>query len=394
MPATFDRLSTAELAGKTSPKTMNRYFIHPVPRAGRPGHSLFSAAEYEAVRKFYLRQQFPATPMLRLPGLARALNVGEIFLKDESQRSTLHAFKLLGVEYAVQRLRESGRLAGNSHLVCATDGNHGRAVAHVAQEYGCPATVFVPGYTVRARIEAIENEGAEVVVVDEGYDAAILEAARFAEREGATVVSDTSWPGYEEIPRWIMAGYTQIMEEAAGQWLPDAPPDLVFVQVGVGGLAGAVVSWLCHYYSKKRPFVISCEPAGAACLLESLRAGKRLQLQGSLPTIMAGLRCGQVSMVAWPLLSDAVDAAVAVTDDYAARAMQLLARPKGVDPVVEAGESGACGLAALLAVLQDTRLRPVCEAGRIGSASRILFLNTEGATDPELYHRMVIDAAD
>jgi diaminopropionate ammonia-lyase len=281
-------------------QTTNRYFIQPEHRTRETAQGLFSAAEYEAVREFYLRQRFPVTPIVRLPGLARTLHVGEILMKDESGRSTLQAFKLLGVEYAVQRLAEAGRLADCSRLVCATDGNHGRAVAHAARKRGYLATVLLPGYTVRARIEAIRKEGAEVVVVDEGYDAAVLEAARVAEREGATVVSDTSWPGYEEIPRWIMAGYTQIMAEAANQWLPDAPPDVVFVQVGVGGLAGAVVSWLCHQYGRKRPFVIGCEPAGAACLLESLRAGKPVRLEGSLPTIMAGLRCGRVSMIAWP----------------------------------------------------------------------------------------------
>jgi diaminopropionate ammonia-lyase len=278
--------------------------------------------------------------------------------KDESQRSSLLAFKLLGVEYAVQRLKETRRLPAGSRLVCATDGNHGHAVAHVARKYAHPATVYVPGYTVCARIQGIHNEGAKVVVVDEGYDTAVLEAARFAKREGAIVVSDTSWPGYDEIPHWIMAGYTQIMNEAASQWLPDPSPDVVLVQVGVGGLAGAIASWLCHRYGTNRPFLIACEPVGAGCLLESFRAGGPVRLEGSLPTIMAGLRCGQVSMIAWPVLAETVDACFAIKDQYAARAMHLLARPEGDDPVVQAGESGACGLATLLAILKTHSLDP------------------------------------
>lgn len=368
---------------------MNRYFLHPVARVNRPSPGLFGADEYEAVLNFHRRRETPATPLLRLSGLARTLGVGEILLKDESQRSSLQAFKLLGVEYAVWRLKETRGWSGTSGLVCATDGNHGRAVAHVARTYGCPARIYVPAYTVRSRIQAIQNEGAEVIIVDQGYDAAVLEAARFAKREGATIVSDTSWPGYEEVPRWIMAGYMQIINEAAGQWLPEKPPDVVLVQVGVGGLACAVVSWLCHHYGQGRPFLIACEPAGAACLLESFRAGKRVQLEEPLPTIMAGLRCGHVSLIAWPALAEAVDACVAIEDHYAEQAMQLLASPRGGDAAVQAGESGACGLATLLAILQDASLRPVREAAGVQAMSRILVLNTEGATDPQLYHRIV-----
>jgi diaminopropionate ammonia-lyase len=213
---------------------------------------LLDAAEYGAVRSFYSdRGQFPPTPLVRLRGLARLLNIREILLKDESTRFGLPAFKLLGVRYAVERLQQTGRLARRPLLVCATDGNHGRAVAHVAPQYGCTARIYVPGYTVPARISAIRNEGAEVVVVESSYDDAVAEATEFAARHGAEVVSDTSWPGYEEIPRWIMAGYTQIMNEVQEQWGIDGPPDFVLVQVGVGGLAAAVVSWLRHHYGEK-----------------------------------------------------------------------------------------------------------------------------------------------
>jgi diaminopropionate ammonia-lyase len=164
------------------------------------------------------------------------------------------------------------------------------------------AKVYVAAATSATRIEAIEKEGAEVIAVDGNYDDAVKQAAREAKLHGWQVISDTSWPEYEEIPRWIMLGYTRLMTEAETQWLPEPPPDAVIVQAGVGGLACAVVSWLCQRYGTKRPFVIVCEPASAACFLESSRAGKPVTLNGPFNTIMAGLRCGEVSPMAWPHL--------------------------------------------------------------------------------------------
>jgi diaminopropionate ammonia-lyase len=370
-------------------ETMNDYAVNS-NFSKKTSCDLFDPAEYGTVRSFYSdRGQFPPTPLVRLRALARLLNMREILLKDESTRFGLAAFKLLGVRYAVERLQQTGRLARRPLLVCATDGNHGRAVAHVAPQYGCTARIYVPGYTVPARISAIRNEGAEVVVVESSYDDAVAEAAAFAARHGAEVVSDTSWPGYEEIPRWIMAGYTQIMNEVQEQWGRDGPPDIVLVQVGVGGLAAAVVSWLCHYYGDKKPFIVTCEPIGAPCLLESIREQRLVQLQGDLTTIMAGLRCGLVSMIAWPVLSSGVNACMAIDDQFAESAMNILARPSGQDAAVIAGESGACGLAALLAILRNQEFAAVREAAGFGPNSRVLLFNTEGATDPELYNRVL-----
>src|SRR5581483_1235093 len=339
---------------------MNQFAINTAARTGQACKGLFNPADYDAVRSFYSNQsQYSPTPLVRLQQLARRLKVGEILVKDESRRFGLPAFKLLGVEYAVWRLKESGTMAGNPLLVCATDGNHGRAVAHVARKHGCSARVYVPGYTVPARIAAIRAEGAAGVVLNSIYDDAVEEAAGFAKSHGAVIVSDTSWSGYDEIPRWIMAGYTEIMNEVQEQCGAQGFPDVVLVQVGVGGLAGAVVSWLCDHYGQERPFIVSCEPSGVACLLESFRAGQPVQLKGDLPTIMAGLRCGQVSMIAWPVLSGAVDALVAIDDRLVESAMGLLATPNDGDPAIVAGESGACGLASLLAILEDKEFAPV-----------------------------------
>jgi diaminopropionate ammonia-lyase len=202
------------------------------------------------------------------------------------------------------------------------------------------------------------------------------------------VISDTSWPGYKEIPRWIMAGYTRLLNEAESEWSPEPPPDVVIVQAGVGGLACAVVSWLCQRYGVQRPFTIVCEPVTAACLLESARAGKPVSLRGPFATIMAGLRCGKVSSVGWSTIAGAVDAFVSIDDEQCTEAMRILAHPVNGDPLVIAGASGACGFAALLAILQEESLRAVREASGISVRSRILIINTEGATDPELYLRV------
>jgi diaminopropionate ammonia-lyase len=321
------------------------------------------------------------------------MSVGDIILKDESSRLGLNAFKILGVSYAVGRLLNQSRIAKHSVLVCATTGNHGRAVARTARLRGLKAKVYVPADTAAARINAIEAEGASVITVNGNYDAAVRLAAEDARLHGWTIISDTAWPGYEEIPRLIMAGYTKLMDEAERQWGPEPPPDVVLVQAGVGGLACAVVSWLCHRFGQQRPFTIICEPASAACYLESARAGKPVLLAGPFNTRMAGLASGEVSSAAWSTVVTAADAFVAIDDEPTFRVMRELAQPVHRNPAIVAGASGACGLAVLLEVLQDKGLRPVREASGLNAKSRVLVINTEGATDPELYAQVVARAS-
>jgi len=363
---------------------MSQYLINPNARAERNYRGLFEAEEYRLVNDFFCSQSDSdpdPTPLLHLRVLASELGIGDILLKDESARLGLNSFKILGVSYAVGRLLGEGRLAKDSVLVCASEGNHGRAVARVAAENKLRAKIYVASDTSPTRIEVIEKEGAEVIVIDRNYDDAVKQAARDAGQHGWQIISDTSWPEYEEIPRWIMSGYTRLMAEAEMQWSPDPPPDLILVQAGVGGLACAVVSWLCQRYGTKRPFVIVCEPVSAACLLESYRAGKPVVLRGPFNTIMAGLRCGEVSPVAWPTLAGVVDAFVSVDDEQCASAMRILAHPSSDDPVVAAGAAGACGLSGLLAIVQGERLRSVRGASGLNAQSRVLAINTEGATD-------------
>ena len=368
---------------------MSQYVINPNSRADPDYPGLFESEEYRLVNDFFCsRSDFHPTPLMHLRALASELGIGDILLKDESARFGLNSFKILGVSYAVGQLLGEGRLVKGSVVVCASEGNHGRALARVAAENKLGARIYVASDTSSTRIEVIEKEGAEVIVVDGTYDDAVKEAARDAELYGWQIISDTSWSGYEEIPRRIMSGYTKLMTEAEMQWSPDPPPDVVLVQAGVGGLACAVVSWLCQRYGTKRPFVIVCEPLSAAGLLESSRAGKPVTLSGPFNTIMAGLRCGEVSSLAWPTIAGGVDAFVSIDDEQCREAMRILAHPVNGDPLVTAGASGACGLAALLAILQEKDLRAVREASGVRVRSRILIINTEGATDPELYLRV------
>jgi diaminopropionate ammonia-lyase len=369
---------------------MNNFIINSSARSGASRAGLFSRDEYHRVSEFHrTRSQSKPTPLLALSGLARKLGLGTVLVKDESTRFGLNAFKVAGVEYAVHCIAEQGLLAGKFGLACATDGNHGRAVAHVARKYGLSAKIYVHSGASLARIRAIQDEGAEVVVVNGNYDDAVRWATRNADPAKWVLVSDTSWPGYEAIPRLIMAGYTWIIDEAAKQWIPAPPPDVVIVQVGVGGLLCAMVSWLIHRYGPKRPLVIACEPTAAACLLESVRAGHPVAVKGPLSTIMAGLSTGEVSFSAWPIISSSVDVFVAIEDERSASAMRMLANPVGQDVPVIAGESGASGLAALTSVLGDRQFAQVRDFCEFSPRSRVLILNTEGATDPESYFQIV-----
>ena len=242
---------------------------------------LFGDDDYRLVNNFYSAlADYRPTPLVHLRSLAFEVGVADILVKDESSRFGLNSFKVLGVSYAVQSLLGAGRLTRNAVLVSASEGNHGRAVAQVAAEHGLEARIYVAKDTSPARIAAIEKEGGQVIAVEGTYDDATALAVQEAARYGWQIISDTSWNGYEEIPRWIMAGYTRLLDEIEEQLLPERFPDVVFIQAGVGGLACAAVSWMCHRFGADRPFTVVCEPEGAACLLESVRAGEPMSIRG------------------------------------------------------------------------------------------------------------------
>ena len=343
--------------------------------------------------------EYAATPLVDASGLAGALGVGKVWVKDESWRLGLPAFKILGASWAVFKALEAhsgggigewgdveglrGRLAPHKPLTlaAATDGNHGRAVARMAGLLGLGARIFVPADMARARIEAIRSEGAEVVVVRGTYDEAVARSAEETD-ERCLVISDTSWPGYEDVPRWVIDGYSTILWEVEDELgrLGEGGPTLVVVQIGVGAFAAAVTRHFRSPGVSPRPKILGVEPAHAACALASAEAGGIVHLPGPHDSIMAGLNCGSPSVVAWPVVSKGVDVFVEIEDGWAREAMRMLAGAG-----IVSGETGAAGLAGLLAVAREGDRE---ELG-LTEEARVLVFNCEGATDPGAYGRIV-----
>lgn len=332
---------------------------------------------------------YEPTPLIELEGLARELGIGNIYLKDESFRFGLNAFKGLGASYAIYKLLERDP---NILTFCtATDGNHGRAVAWSAKLFGKKARIFVPKETTRARIKAIEEEGAIVEQINENYDLTCAHAAEKSKKEGWQLVQDTAWKGYEEIPALIKAGYlTHFQElETSVHRLPKAGVDVVFLQAGVGSWPAAAAWYYQNRYGNDRPKIVLVEPRESSGLLQSLKKGKRIKPQGRMDSIMAGLNCGIPSLTAWEILKNTVDAAIETEDSFAEKAINKLYFPKEKDPQVIAGESGVGGLAGLLAVMTDPRFGDLKQALGLTKESRVLIYNTEGATDPENFQNII-----
>jgi diaminopropionate ammonia-lyase len=346
---------------------------------------------------------YAVTPLVEAPALARANGVARVWVKDESSRLELPAFKMLGASWAAYRA-VAKRLGRDPEpwsdvdelrrridplrpltLAAATDGNHGRAVARMAALLGVASDIYVPAGTAQARIAAIEGERARVTVVDGDYDAAVSGAAARAGKR-SLVIADVARPGDEQVPTWVIEGYATIFWEVDDQLaaLGADGPDVVMVPVGVGALAAAAVR---HYRREglgRRPLLIGVEPLAAACVLASLRAGRMVTVPGPHRSIMAGLNCGTPSLAAWPSLLRGLDAVVAVDDDRARQAMRDLA----VAGIV-AGETGAASLAGLAEIATGTDAGEVRRAFGVGPDAQVLLLCTEGATDPDAYRRVV-----
>jgi diaminopropionate ammonia-lyase len=296
----------------------------------------------------------------------------------------------VGATFAIAALGSEGALHAGETLVCASEGNHGRAVARAARDAGCHARVYLSASVAAARVAAIESEGATVVRVDGTYDAALRVMAREAREHGWRVISDTALAGEPiDVPRLIMLGYTRLMDEVDLQWQDAAPPDTVFVPGGVGGLLAAVADWVRTRPSHARPRVVCVEPTSAACLQVSAREGRPTTLAGPFDTVMGGLRCGEVSHAGFDAVRGGVTAYVAIEDRWALDAMRQLASGAGGDPIIRAGASGAAALGGLLATMRDPALTDVKSVLGLGLGSRVLALVTEGVTDPELFAAVV-----
>jgi len=347
---------------------------------------------------------YAITPLHTLKGLAAQMGVASLDYKDEGPRFGLGSFKALGGAYAVARLlcqhlgQQLGRPVATSELLsgplrqlassitvtCATDGNHGRSVAWGAQLFGCACVIYIHATVSEGRRAAIAAYGAQVVRTNGNYDDAVRQADLDAKTHGRHVISDTSYPGYMEVPRDVMQGYQLMVDEALAQ-LPQ-PPTHVAIQGGVGGLAAAVCGYFWERLGPQRPRLIVVEPTAADCLLQSARHGYPTAVTGALDTLMAGLACGEVSVLAWEILATGADAFAAVDDAAAVATMRLLAAPAPGDVAIVAGESAVAGLAAAMGLAQNVPQRMALD---LNSASRVLVFGTERDSDPDLYTQLV-----
>ncbi|MBB1076979.1 diaminopropionate ammonia-lyase [Rhodoferax sp. 4810] len=347
---------------------------------------------------------YAITPLHTLKGISAQMGVASLAYKDEGPRFGLGSFKALGGAYAVARLlcqhlgRQLGRpvataellsgplrqLASSLTVTCATDGNHGRSVAWGAQLFGCQCVIYIHATVSEGRRQAIERFGAQVVRTPGNYDDAVRQADLDAKTHGRHVISDTSYPGYLDVPRDVMQGYQLMVDEALAQ-LPQLPTH-VAIQGGVGGLAAAVCAYFWERLGPQRPRLIVVEPTAASCLLQSARHGYPTAVTGALDTLMAGLACGEVSVLAWEILAIGADAFAAVDDAAAVATMRLLAAPAPGDVAIVAGESAVAGLTAAMGLAQNVPQRMALD---LTSASRVLVFGTERDTDPDLYTQLV-----
>ncbi len=353
---------------------------------------------------------YEMTPLKRLPHLASRFGLGSIWVKDESARMRLNAFKALGGSFAIYRFicQKLGRpklsfaelmsdeiraSLGDITFTSATDGNHGKGLAWAAQKLGFACVIYVHKQTSQARIKAIAEFGAEVRVVDGNYDDAVRQCEQDARANGWQVVSDTSWPGYEDIPLWVMQGYTTLLGETQEQLAAQGivKPTHIFVQAGVGAFAAAMIAFYEKLFGDAAPISVVVEPRTAACLYHSMQIGdgRPHSVTGDLDTIMAGLACGEPSPLAWQILWNCANFFVTAPDYVAAKGMRMYGVPLKGDPFVVSGESGAVTLGALAFIMEYEGAAALREQLQLDENSRVLLINTEGNTDPDYFRNVV-----
>ena len=390
----FDFLPTAKLGHVAANK-----------RAGDAVERVLSRQDFATSRAEITQWEgYAPTPLVSLTALAAKIGIGEVLYKDEGPRFGLGSFKALGGSYAAQRVLQrqiSAQLgqevsledirtgkykaeAAQITLVSATDGNHGRSLAWGCQRFGAPCRIYIHAEVSEGRAEAMRELGAEVIRITGDYDESVILAKQEAAENGWFVVSDTSWEGYSEPPRDVMAGYGVMTQEICDS-LEQAPTH-VFLQGGVGGLAAGVVAGLRQYWGAQGPRVVIVEPELAACLFESGRAGEATTFAIQTETLMAGLSCGEPSGMAWEILAEEVSDFLTIPETLVAPAVRLLARPLPGDEAIEAGESAIAGLAALIAARQDTELS---QKLGLDEGARVLLIGSEGVTDPAIFAQIM-----
>jgi len=392
--------------------TENKIFCRINDPSNLPGAALFDVANEETIRHVYhFHCSLPGyrpTPLVRLSALAGYLGIKELFVKDENHRFDVKAFKVLGASYAMAKCLGEviglgddeltypniiARKPAYGHLtfVTATDGNHGRAVAWAAKLFGCNAVVYLPKGASSLRLEAIRKYGATASITGMNFDDSVMHASQKAQENGWTLLQDTSWEGYEKVPRHIMQGYSTLITESIGPEQMNLPTH-VFVQAGVGSFAAAMVASLTSLAKGKGvapPAFVVVEPEGAPCLFESIKKGERVRITGDLATIMAGLSCGEPSLTGWEILKTGANAFLMCADGIARRGMKVLGNPLAADPCIISGESGAVTLGALFEIMTDTDNRKIRKDLGLNSDSSVLLFSTEGNTDPDVYRDIV-----
>jgi len=364
------------------------YANHP---AGGRLPEIFSENNYRKVRSFHESLDvYRPTPLAAMDCAAEQMCIKGMYVKDESKRFGLNAFKGLGASYAVDMVI---RTCGEEHpvFVTATDGNHGRAVAWAADRAGCRSFVFMPEGSKEVRADAIRDMGdVTVEIMDRNYMGCVKHASEFADRNGYHLVQDTGFAGYEDIPNAITLGYTTLAAEIAEQMeAAGQMPTHVFLQAGVGSMAGGVLGWMKDHYGDECPTVSIVEAADSACCFESARQNRMVAIEGNTPTIMAGLNCGEPNIFTMPVLKDHASFFFKCADEITELGMRSLARPSGSDPAVVSGESGAVTYGLVRAVCEDPAFAEMKKALGINRDSVIAVISSEGDTDPDGYRRIV-----
>ena len=328
---------------------------------------------------------YAVTDLVTLTDIASAANVGTVLYKDESTRFGLGSFKALGGSYAVFQLAQAHQKAHgeltNYVIATATDGNHGRSVAWGAKRLGIECHIFIHAHVSQQRSDAMSELGAVVHRIDGNYDDSLVECEKMAEQHGWQIVSDTSWEGYETVPIQVMAGYSVMASEIVEQLNGDIPSHL-FIPAGCGGLAGGMLAYLWQVWQEKLPSIVIVESELSDCVYQSLASNKLELIDIVDETVMAGLSCGEVSRIAWPMLQKGAAHVITIPDDGVVPMMRWLARPTDSRRAIEGGECSAASLIALMASVGDENLRT---AVGLDSDSTVLVLGTEGATDPDFY---------
>ena len=359
--------------------------------------------------------EYEVTPLHHLKKMSNYLGIRGLYVKDESYRFGLNAFKVLGGSYAIASYiaKKSGmhvddlpydvlssdefiEKMGQTTFYTATDGNHGRGVAWSAHRLGQKAVVRMPHGSAETRRANIAKEGAEVSIEDLNYDDCVrLAAAQAKQDPNGVIIQDTAWRGYTDIPSWIMQGYGTLALEADRQLLADGVerPTHVIVQAGVGSLAGAVVGYFANKYKGNEPIMCVCEAGSAACLYRSAAkgTGQTVRVKGKLDTIMAGLACGEPNVIGWDILRNHARGFAACPDWMSAKGSRMYGVPLAGDPVVISGESGSVTMGFLASIMMFPRYQAIKEALELDENSQVLLISTEGNTDPMRFREIVWD---